>query len=288
MDARIAAKECRRARREVIAEPFRPLGIESTGRTYELTFRQPIIRTPNEELALSLTAYRGEREGVFLESFLGTVVPFPAPGADAQGRTRVTALRFGQEWIKRSPQQVFALFSEFSLGLDALGSTINPSPPDSQFFLWRGQGQWVRQLGNDNLFLLRGGVQFADRPLVPSEQFGLGGQTTVRGYGLNTLLTDSGWMASAEFRLPILRIPEIDSVVQLAPFFDIGGGWNQGNTFSPNPNVLAGTGLGLIWDIQDNFSARLDIGIPLVTVPNQGGNSLQESGIYFTINFSPF
>ncbi|MEO0867853.1 MAG: ShlB/FhaC/HecB family hemolysin secretion/activation protein, partial [Cyanobacteria bacterium J06642_11] len=122
---------------EVIEEPFDILGIESSSQTYELSFRQPLILTPTEEFALSLTGYHRNSEGAFLEALLGEAQPFPTRGSDLQGRTRISALRFGQNWIKRQPKQVISLLSEFSLGIGALNATINPIRPDSRFFLWR-------------------------------------------------------------------------------------------------------------------------------------------------------
>jgi len=271
---------------EVIEDPFNFLDIQSRSRYYELTLRQPVILTPTEEVALSLTASRRESESEFLQGLTGIAEPFPGVGADAEGNTRVSALRFSQEWTKQGEEYVLALQSEFSLGLDALNSTINPIPPDSRFFSWRGRGQWVRRLGDDTLLLLRGELQLADRPLVPLEQFGIGGQATIRGYRQDTLLTDNGWLAGVELRLPILRIPEVDGVLQLAPFLEVGRGWNSGDTTDPENSVLASTGIGLLWR-QNNLSARLDWGIPLTSF-SSSGETLQENGIHFSVIYSPF
>ena len=268
---------------EVIEEPFTVLDILSNSTTYEFSYRQPLLLTPRQEFAISLKLSRRESQAEFLEGILGESIPFPGTGADAEGRTRITALRFGQEWITRNSREVIALLSEFSLGIDAFGSTIQPIPPDSRFFLWRGQGQWVRRLGPDSLFILRGNIQLADRPLLPNEQFSFGGQQAGRGYRLNTLLRDSGWFLSSEFRFPLFRIPEDNIMMQVAPFFDIGGGWNRGE--APETLFLTSTGLGLIFEFDDSFSARLDWGIPLSDFETTGSD-LQDSGIHFSIRLT--
>ena len=48
-----------------------------------------------------------------------------------------------------------------------------------------------------------------------------------------------------------------------------------------------GTGIGLQWQIGDNFTARFDWVIPLVDVDSRD-KTLQEQGVYFTINYSIF
>ncbi len=267
----------------VIEKPFSALDIQSKSRYYELGFRQPLIRKPTQDLALGLVFSRQESQTALGIDDIG---PFPlSPGADDQGRTKVSALRFFQEYTQRSQQHVFALRSQFSLGLNFLNSTINEAAPDSRFFSWRGQGQWLRQLAPDTQFLIKGDVQLASKSLVPLEQFGLGGQASVRGYRQDGLLADSGALLSAEFRLPLLRARKIGGVLQLTPFLDVGTAWNQSGE-SPNPNTLVGTGLGLMWK-QGNFSARIDWGIPLVSVSGEK-SSLQDNGIYFSINYNPF
>ena len=45
--------------------------------------------------------------------------------------------------------------------MDIFDATINENDPDSSFFAWRGQGQWVRRLDEDFLFLLKGDVQLS-------------------------------------------------------------------------------------------------------------------------------
>ncbi|MBD1849140.1 ShlB/FhaC/HecB family hemolysin secretion/activation protein [Cyanobacteria bacterium FACHB-502] len=268
---------------QVIEEPFDELEISAISRYYELTFRQPLSQTPTEEFALGLTASRQESE---TELGLDDIGPFPfSPGADEAGRTRVSAVRFFQEWTQRNSQQVIAVRSQFSLGLNLFDATVNDDAPDSRFLAWRGQGQWVRLLTPDALLLVRGNVQLADGALLPLEQFGLGGQQSVRGYRQDALLTDNGALLSAEVRVPILRISEWRGLLQLSPFADVGAAWNSGNNPDPESNALVGVGVGLLWQQGDRFLARLDWGIPLVS--SDAGDSLQENGVYFSLIYSP-
>ncbi|MBC6429895.1 ShlB/FhaC/HecB family hemolysin secretion/activation protein [Nostoc sp. HG1] len=273
----------------VIEPPFKSLDIESASRYYELTFRQPIIQTPTQEFALGLTASRRESDisWIYQRQNPSTPPSVLSPGADEQGRTRVSALRFFQEWTSSNSREVIALRSQFSLGIDVLNPTINQNLPDSRFFAWQAQAQWVRLLAPETLLLLRLNTQLASTTLLPIEQIGLGGQDSIRGYRQDYLLTDNGTFVSAEVQVPILRLPQIDSTLQVIPFVDFGVGWNSSGRDNPDPNTLAAVGLGLRLSQGDRFTVRLDWGIPLVSV-NSNDRTLQENGLYFSLFYNPF
>jgi hemolysin activation/secretion protein len=272
----------------VIEEPFDLLEIRAPSQEYALTLRQPLIQSPSQEFALGLTLDHRSSETSIAP--LGTSrLGFPlSPGADNDGKTRISAIRFFQEWTQRSSEQVFALRSQFSVGINALGATINDSAPDGRFFSWRGQAQWVRLLAPDTLLVMRTDMQLADRPLVPLEQFSLGGLESVRGYRQDALLADSGIFASAELRFPLYRDSKREHTVHLIPFIDVGRLWNTSDREDPDPGTLSSIGLGLQWQWSDRLRARLDYGIPLVSIPQRDNRSLQERGLYFSIIFNPF
>ncbi len=275
----------------IIEKPFDTLDIDSVSRYYELTLRQPLKETPNEEFALGITFSR--RESNISSSLLEAEGISPnelSLGADEDGRTKLSAIRFFQDWAIRDRQQVFALRSQFSVGLDAFNPTINDNSPDGRFYAWRGQIQWARLLAPDTILVLRGDVQFADRPLLSFEQFGLGGVDNVRGYGRDILLKDNGGFASAELRVPIARFAEENSFLQLTPFVDFGSVWNHSDretNFNSEPNTLASLGIGLRLQLQDNLTARLDWGVPLVSISRER-DTLQENGFYLSITSNPF
>ena len=267
----------------IIEKPFNTLDIQSESRNYQITYRQPLKQTPNEEFSVGLTASRQESQTSLLN------IPFPLSiGANDQGETKISALRFFQEYTQRNTQQVFALRSQFNFGINALNSTINDKSPDSQFITWRGQSQYLRLLTPDTTLLLRSDLQLADRPLVPLEQLSIGGQQSVRGYRQDQLLADNGLFTSAEIRTPILKIPKLQTTVQLSPFFDFGTIWNHSDSETKIlKKTLSSVGLGLRFLVGSNFNARIDWGIPLVKL-DKTGDTLQENSIYFTVEYKPF
>ncbi|MBD2776600.1 ShlB/FhaC/HecB family hemolysin secretion/activation protein [Iningainema tapete] len=277
----------------IIEPPFNDLDIKSNSRNYEITLRQPLVRNANQkffqELAIGLTLSRRESNssvsGVDFPIFLG---------ADSRGNTRISALRFFQEWTKSSAQQVLFARSQFSLGVGAFDATINDKPPDSRFFTWRGQLFWLRlldsQTSNQRVapkLLLRSDVQLASRALVPFEQFTLGGIFSVRGYRQDVLFSDNGVFVSADLQLPIYSTDNGQNVLQLIPFVDIGTTWNSSGRNAPDPNTLASIGLGLQWQMGERFKARIDYGIPLVNIESRE-RTWQEKGLYFSLQYTPF
>ncbi|HBY81380.1 MAG TPA: ShlB/FhaC/HecB family hemolysin secretion/activation protein, partial [Cyanobacteria bacterium UBA11148] len=218
-----------RSRSDIIEEPFSRLDINARTSTFSVGFRQPIVRTPSSEFALSLSLDLHQSETFLLED-----IPFSFSLGPEKGKSRVTALRFTQDWTNRSATRVLAARSQFSFGLDALNSTINENGIDGRFMSWVGQFQWVQALGGDAIFIARAGAQLSNDSLLSLEQFSIGGIDTVRGYRQNQRVADNGIVGSLEFRLPIVQQPEGIGTIQLAPFFDIGTVWNNEDV-TPNP-----------------------------------------------------
>lgn len=265
----------------IIELPFNQLDITSSYRTYNVTARQPLLRAANEnstrEFALGLTASRLESETALLDT------PFPlSSGADEQGRTRILALRFFQDYLESSRSQVFSARSQFNFGLDAFDATNNPSAPDGQFVSWLGQVVWVKPLPRSLSFQVRSAIQLADRPLPALEQFVLGGAATVRGYRQDGILGDNGFLGSVELGIPVFsgRFGALRAI----PFFDVGLTWPAG-TPSPDSRTLASTGVGLEYALGDQFSARLDAAIPLLTL-SEPERAWRGNTLSFLVNYT--
>ena len=184
-----------------------------------------------------------------------------------------------------------AVRSTLSFGLPVLGATEHSGDiPDGQFFAWLGQAQYARRLDfYDWQVSLRGDLQLTPDPLLPVEQIAIGGLNTVRGYRKNQLVVDNGWVASAELHIPLgqVEIPRVaqgpnDGLVQLRPFVDAGGGWNE-SAPDPDPDTLYGIGAGLYWQLNSRLAARLDYAFPLKNIDTPDNNDLQDIAIYFEL-----
>lgn len=278
---------------EVVEEPFNVIDVESRSRDYEFTLRQPVYRAPGQELAAGLTFARRESETFLLGE------PFSFAEGVEDGRSVVSVFRGVVDWLDRSQDQVIALRSTFSGGIDVLGATINPSPvPDGRFFSWLGQVQLVRRFDVAEVrnirIVTRGEAQLTDDRLLPLEKFAIGGADTVRGYRENFLVRDNGWDASVELRVPVFELPipfvpsELeDGRVDIAPFFDIGQSWNS-EVEDPDPKTISAVGIGLRWAPIRNVLASLYVGFRLKDVEDPTDWDLQDDGIHFSIRTSLF
>ena len=271
----------------VVAQSLSPLNVTSRYDSIGLGVSRPFYRTAEQALTSGLSL-EWRRSRTFL---LGEPFSFSA-GAD-NGRTNVTALRFYQDWLDRNAERVVALRSTFSLGIRALGATATPTPPTGQFFTWLGQAQYVRRVFRDWEFLARGSLQLSKDPLFPIEQFVLGGFSTVRGYREYLTATDNAAAGTAELRIPVGRLPlplpgatPDTGVIQLAPFYDHGVGWNTRRGTPANAN-LSSVGLGVRWLIGFGTAAEVYYGYALNQVVGRG-NSLQDRGLHFRVVASVF
>jgi hemolysin activation/secretion protein len=273
----------------IIEGNFEDAEIESQTDELEFTYRQPILLQADgnstQELALGLELSRQTNDVTLMDR------PFPdlSPGADENGSTKISVVRFFQDWTKRTRRDVLAARSQLSAGVDLFDATVNQGLPDGKFVAWRGQVQWLRQLkssSNINL-LLRSDLQLSTDDLLSLEKFSLGGVESVRGYRQDALLGDSGILASAEVRIPFYRWSDNQSSLSAVPFVDFGTTWSNSDERSQEEDTMASLGLGLRLDILETLNARLDYGIPLIKVEDND-DTLQEKGIYFSLEYLPF
>ncbi len=127
----------------------------------------------------------------------------------------------------------------------------------------------ITRLPYDFSWLVRFQAQVADHKLLPSEELGLGGHATVRGYDERLTIGDDGWMVSNELRTPSLRLgnlldtPGGADYLQFLTFFDYGAT----RIYSPQAGDpapdLASVGGGLRFTVSQNLALRLDYGYQL-------------------------
>ena len=268
---------------------FKDLDIKGDKDLYALRYRQPVIRTFTNEVALSL-GFTYQKGQTFIFEDIAT--PFGI-GPEPNGVSRTSVIQFGQEYIHRLARSVWVIQSQLNFGTSLFNTTRNPKPiPDGKFFSWLGQIQVAQKIGNDHLWVTQGGLQLTPDGLLASEQFVIGGVYSVRGYRQNARIGDQGFRLSTEDRIAIFRDGVGKPWLQVIPFIDMGKTWNVSD--NPNPQsdqrFLIGAGLGLLLEpsiepLRD-FKIRVDYGFPFIDLDDKGDN-IQDKGLYFSVSYQP-
>ncbi len=130
----------------------------------------------------------------------------------------------------------------------------------------------VTRLPYDFTWTVRGLVQEADANLLPSEQLGLGGYDTVRGYDEREVNGDNGFLISTEVATPpvsllhLFGVQKLNDQLQFIGFVDYGGtSLHQITPADTNPNTnLLGIGPGFRYAISPYLSVRFDYGFQMI------------------------
>ena len=155
--------------------------------------------------------------------------------------------------------------------------------PDAKnhWVYFRGSFVYLQRLPKSFSLSLLARGQISSQNLLPSEQFGLGGYDTVRGYDQREVNKDGAILLSAEARSPALPLLKyiksqwkIPDRIQFLIFLDYGWGANH-NALpgEPKSEYLLGTGPGIRYTIEPYLSARLDWGIKLHKKAQYGGGN---------------
>lgn len=274
---------------EIVEFPLSLISPQAEAHVWEVGVSHPLLETPVNTFTLGLhLEQRISQSYIEPKDSPRISFGFPGTGATDDGYTQLTVLQFSQAWQHQTPTQLITLDSRFRLGTSLLGATgaSEQDEPSTNFFAWQGQALWLQKLDANWLLVTRAAGQVADRPLVASELFGIGGAGSVRGYRKDQLLADNGFVASVELQTPIINWPEENLVGILAPFFDFGYIWNSDDQ-SLSERSLASVGAGLIFRIDDRFTARLDYALPIVDVGDIG-DTWQEAGFLFVMRVELF
>ncbi len=259
------------AENEVILEEIKELGIGADYFSFLSQIYQPIISNSTESLTLGFGIQYTDSE----TSLFNGELSFPFTRGLKDGQSKITSLIFSQEYLKNWGSNLFAINSEFNVGIDAFDATKTQVGIDGIYWLWRGDIQSLIALDkNRNVALaIRLAGQLTPAQLLALEQFTLGGLGSVRGFIRNLQIGDNGVIGTIELRFNLFR-GEKKGSLSLGPFVDLGRTWNNQN---PAANTLTSTGLSLRYFIGDVFEARIDWGIPLTPVREEAQDNVTGS-----------
>jgi hemolysin activation/secretion protein len=264
----------------VVESPFNQIDIRSKAKTYQLGLTQPVWRTVTDSFSLGLKYEYRESETTLLG------VPFSFSPGVPNGKSEVNVLRFSQDWLNRSPDQVIALRSSFSDGRTNADPQSAGVGPNKSFVAWLGQLQVAQRFDKGGQLIFRTDFQYSPQSLMPIEQIAIGGMSTVRGYRENQLLRDNALIVSAEYRIPVRFITSDKNRLQFAVFADYANSRNSDST-PATPHSIASYGVGLLWEYSRQINAQLYVANPTHKFA-QTTHDLQDSGIHFAVTYLLF
>jgi hemolysin activation/secretion protein len=157
-------------------------------------------------------------------------------------------------------------------GLDWLGATQRGDPLASRrdggglFSVGRAWIQYDHGLGGGFSLQLAGEAQLSSRPLLASEEFGLGGRLFLRAFDYWEVSGDEGAAGSAELRYDVSGdLPASLSRLQFYVYADAGRATNLGIGLGGGSLASAGGGA-RAWFAR-GIEASLELGIPLSDSP---------------------
>jgi len=192
--------------------------------------------------------------GVLTALATGTDVQQLALGYRAGLKDALGATQFGA-FAYLSPGDMGGGNDDAAFGLARAGA-------ESEYAYGRLQAERVQRLPWDFSASLKGSVQFSDGNLLPSEQLGLGGYQSVRGYEEHEANVDRGYVLNAELRTPALSLQKAGEV-QFLVFVDHGGGRSVDRLPGEGDVSMTSVGPGLRWTLGENVSLRFDYGFQL-------------------------
>ena len=194
----------------------------------------------DSEQSLADVTVRDDRLSILKAGFFST-----ADFAGGSARARLTASR-GLDILDATRQG------------DPMRSRADGSAIFSKLELW---GHYDRQLAGPFSFQLQGEGQIASRPLLSSEEMGLGGRYFLRGYDYREFSGDKGIAGSIELRFDLPRWGGLVRDAQLYGYADAGtvGNYREGT----GGGSLASAGGGIRAWLGRNIDAGVEVGVPL-------------------------
>ncbi len=122
--------------------------------------------------------------------------------------------------------------------------------------------RYLHRLSSKFAFFMEMRGQIASQSLMPSEQIGLGGVDSIRGYRERTFSADHAILSKLEIRFPsfsIIRRKTFDDLMEWLFFIDGGFGWKK--------DLLFSSGLGVRYFIGTWLAMHIDYGFQLSRLP---------------------
>jgi hemolysin activation/secretion protein len=236
---------------KVVEGSFAPLDVTGASREFSFSLSKPLEVTPERLWTLYTRVARKNSTSEF--------------GGAVQQDVTLNVLTLGSMVQQQRGRQSWS--ADLSLTQGA-GSQAD----DHKFLALRSNVAWLNSFAADQQILLRGALQYSGDALLPSsEQFQLGGSSSVRGFSEGLLSGRSGYLMSAEYRVNVQpsiyfesQFPNVPRTVFLL-FVDHGAAMPyrpRGQEAVQADDYLTSFGMGMQFDWGKRASMRLSVAKP--------------------------
>ncbi len=166
-------------------------------------------------------------------------------------------------------------------GLKAKDDRASRAGAGGKFVKFPGSLMRLQKMPFNSMLLWKNQAQLSAYALAASQQMQLGGISNVRGYPSGDAVGDRGLASTWEWLIPPYVLPKDIKVpfssarfydaLKIALFYDWG--WvklNNPQAGERKTETLRGAGVGLRFNLPENFSVRVDLAWPLAKTPSDG------------------
>lgn len=249
------------------SDVFGPLDQSGSFSRVGLTYRVPLPRFQSigHEVRLGMefrnNEYRFPSGGDATVKFFQIETGWKGKRADRVGTTRVDAS------LLYSPGRgVLGSEDEDFIALGASGA---------ESLIARIEGERTVRLADAGVLLARLSGQITNSDLLSSDQIYTGGGSRVRGFDETVGYASNGLFASVEFQSRALETKRVGDF-RMVTFLD--GAILDRDSVTDTGELLS-TGFGFRWSVDNRFSARVDLGIPLTYPDDESGDPLCHFGV---------
>lgn len=249
---------------------FRSFDVETAGNSGGVSLSYPVIRSREENFFVS-GSFTARTSDTLQFGVINT-------------RDKLRVFRFSGNYDKSDTYLgggISLLSATLSLGADMAGAQVESrAASEPAFEHLQFQARRIQQINEKWTMDLRTQGQWANKTLPSAEQFGLGGEQTVRGYEPSEWTGDSAFTASAELRY---EVPDIDweGTMQLYGFYDWGKIWRENKANLPlieKTIIKDSAGFGTRLTFPNDIAVNFEIARPFDEYANGDDNEFELYG----------
>ena len=215
------------------------------------------------------------------------ITPSPVPATARTVEYLPVALRWDGELPDKYGDTSFGLSYSanvmYSNGRSNLQALANSPRATGYWHVLGGSLGREQIIEGDWKLALRADGQWASEPLIPNEQFGVGGINGVRGFREGEVFGDTGWRVTSELKTPSHLIGYVGSgkayplTVRASAFFDYADTYLLDPNGRPGRTALCGGGFGGAFTLGPTFQGFLLFAWPILNTPTSESGQIRLS-----------